>query len=82
MEIRSSTSGTVSVVTSIQSLDVVPISHPPASEITSNNLHQKETSENSTYTAVIETLPRVTRSCSKPQMLDESSKAEGNVFSH
>ena len=82
MEIRSSTSSTVSGVTSIQSLNVVPIPHPPSSQITSNNLNQKETSENSTSTAAVEIALRVTRSCSKNQMLDESSKAEGNVFSH
>ena len=82
MEIRSSTSSTVSGVTSIQSLNVVPIPHPPSSQITSNNLNQKETSENSTSTAAIEIALRVTRSCSKNQMLDESSKAEGKVFSH
>ena len=82
MEIRSSTSSTVSGVTSIQSLNVVPLPHPPSSQITSNNLNQKETSENSTSTAAVEIALRVTRSCSKNQMLDESSKAEGNVFLH
>ena len=82
MEIQSSTSGTVSGVTSIPSLNVVPISHPPSPQITSNNLNQKETSENSISTAAIEIAPRVTRSCSKHQMLNESSKAEGNVFVH
>ena len=82
LEIRSSTSSTVSGVTSIQSLNVVPISYPPSSEISSNNLNQKETSENSTSTAAIEIASRVTRSCSKQQMLDESSKSEGSVFSH
>ena len=82
MEIRSSTSSTVSGVTSIQSLNEVPISYLPSSEITSNNLNQKETSENLTSTAAIEIASRVTRSCSKQQMLDESSKSEGNVFSH
>ena len=82
MEMRSSTSSTATGVTSIQSLNVVTISHPPPSEITTNNLNQKETSENSTSTAAIEIASRVTRSCSKQQMLDESSKSEGNVFSH
>ena len=53
-EMRSSTSGTVSGVPSIQSSNVVPISHTPSSQITSSNLNQKKTSGNSTSTAAIE----------------------------